>query len=81
MSNLTKSESIQRILNDLYPNPPAPLNHHSDFTFLVAVILSAQTTDGGVNIATKDLFRLAPDAQCKLQKINLNYFIIDNCIF
>ena len=50
-----------RILDDLYPDPPAPLDHHDTFTFLIAVILSAQTTDGSVNLATKELFRRAAD--------------------
>ena len=57
-----KAFHIQRILNDLYPDPPVPLDSNDDFTFLIAVILSAQTTDGAVNIVTKDLFKLAPDA-------------------
>jgi endonuclease-3 len=37
---------IQNTLTRLYPNPPIPLNHLSPFTLLVAVVLSAQTTDG-----------------------------------
>ncbi len=58
---MSRAASIQRVLDDLYPNPPAPLDHCNDFTFLVAVILSAQTTDGAVNSVTKELFRLAPE--------------------
>lgn len=53
---------IQSVLNKLYPNPPIPLNHHSPFTLLCAVVLSAQTTDGKVNSATEKLFKVAPDA-------------------
>jgi endonuclease-3 len=44
------------------PNPPIPLNHSSGFQLLVAVILSAQTTDLKVNECTPSLFELAPDA-------------------
>jgi endonuclease-3 len=39
---------IQQTLDKYYPNPPVPLNNLNDFTFLVAVVLSAQTTDGKV---------------------------------
>jgi len=46
----------------MYPNPPIPLNYLDDFTLLVAVILSAQTTDGKVNHVTKDLFKLCRNA-------------------
>ena len=50
---------IEKKLNELYPNPKAPLNHKNAFTFLVAVLLSAQTTDKRVNIVTKELFKKA----------------------
>ena len=62
-SSSSTAQHIMRILDDLYPDPPAPLDHYDTFTFLIAVILSAQTTDGSVNLATKELFRLAPDPQ------------------
>lgn len=58
----SKIERIQRVLNQLYPNPPIPLNYNSPFTFLCAVVLSAQTTDGKVNQVTDTLFKVAPDA-------------------
>jgi endonuclease-3 len=60
MSIFNKVIHIQKVLNSLYPNPPVPLNSKDTFTFLVAVVLSAQTTDGKVNEVTKDLFELAP---------------------
>ncbi len=50
------------ILDGLYPAPPIPLQHRDPFTLLVAVVLSAQTTDKKVNEVTPELFRLAPDA-------------------
>eukprot|EP01031_Cornospumella_fuschlensis_P036095 gene36095-43768_t len=54
-----KVELIGKVLDRYYPDPPIPLNHVNDFTFLVAVVLSAQTTDGKVNQVTKELFSLA----------------------
>lgn len=41
------------------PEPKGELDYVNDFTLLVAVVLSAQATDVGVNRATKDLFQLA----------------------
>jgi endonuclease III len=46
-------------LQDLNPNPVTELEHSSPFELLVAVILSAQATDKGVNIATRKLFPVA----------------------
>ena len=42
------------------PNPTTELNFSSPFELLIAVILSAQSTDKGVNKATEDLFKKAP---------------------
>lgn len=53
-----KLMGIQRVLNCIFPDPPVPLNHNCPFTFLVAVVLSAQTTDGKVNEVTKTLFKV-----------------------
>lgn len=43
-------------LDELFPNPKCELEYSSDFEFLIAVVLSAQTTDKKVNIVTKVLF-------------------------
>ncbi len=43
-----KAMLIAEFLDRLYPYPPVPLNHYDTFTLLVAVMLSAQTTDGKV---------------------------------
>ena len=67
---------IEKKLNELYPNPKAPLNHSNAFTLLIAVLLSAQTTDKRVNIVTKDLFKLAsnPEKMLKLgEKKNIRF--------
>lgn len=62
MRKADKAARIQAELEALYPEPPIPLAHTSPFTLLVAVALSAQTTDARVNIVTPALFTRAPDA-------------------
>tara|TARA_B110000914_G_C15407498_1_gene420184 strand:- start:380 stop:1003 length:624 start_codon:yes stop_codon:yes gene_type:complete len=51
------------MLEELYPETPVPLDHDSPFQLLVAVLMSAQTTDKKVNQVTPELFRRGPDAQ------------------
>ena len=63
---MTRQEKASRIaeqLQELYPEPPIPLSHVDPYTLLVAVMLSAQTTDVKVNQVTPALFRRAPDAK------------------
>lgn len=60
MRRAERAERIGRILDELYPEPPIPLHHHDPFTLLVAVMLSAQTTDKKVNEVTPGLFAVAP---------------------
>jgi endonuclease III len=55
-----KARKILAILDELYPSPPIPLLHDDPFTLLIAVLLSAQTTDAQVNVVTPALFRAAP---------------------
>jgi endonuclease-3 len=50
---------ILAILDELYPDAPIPLAHEDPFTLLVAVLLSAQTTDARVNLVTPALFARA----------------------
>lgn len=60
--NMLKEERvafIDRRLQELYPNPPVPLDHTDPYTLLVAVLLSAQCTDERVNQVTPALFALA----------------------
>ncbi len=59
---MTKKEKINFIienLNKLYPNIPVPLNHQDEYTLLIAVLLSAQSTDKRVNEITPILFSKA----------------------
>ena len=58
-----KVKFITSTLEDLYPNPDIPLNHENNFTFLVAVMLSAQSTDKKVNEITPKLFQIANTAK------------------
>ena len=55
-----KAERIRLQLAEHYPKPPIPLQHADPFTLLVAVLLSAQTTDARVNLVTPALFARAP---------------------
>ena len=55
-----KAARVRAILNQLYPAPAIPLDHTDPFTLLVAVVLSAQTTDKKVNEVTPHLFAVAP---------------------
>ncbi|HEX2251729.1 MAG TPA: endonuclease III [Thermoanaerobaculia bacterium] len=58
-----KAARIRAILDDLYPAPAIPLAHRDPFTLLVAVVLSAQTTDKKVNEVTPALFARAGTPQ------------------
>ena len=63
MTRAEKAARIVQILNQLYPMPPIPLRHDDPFTLLVAVVLSAQTTDKKVNQVTPALFSQAATPQ------------------
>ena len=67
MNKKERALFIEKKLNELFPNPKAPLNHKNAFTLLIAVLLSAQTTDKRVNIVTKELFKLASSAESMLK--------------
>ena len=55
-----------RRLRDANPHPTTELEYASPFQLLVAVVLSAQSTDKGVNIATRRLFALAPTPEAMM---------------
>ena len=59
MKKKERAECVQRLLDKYFPNPKVPLNHTSDFTLLIAVLLSAQCTDKKVNQITPKLFARA----------------------
>ena len=68
---MTKKEKVVFVINkleELYPKVPIPLNHSDPYTLLIAVILSAQSTDVGVNKITPILFKKAktPEEMVKL---------------
>ena len=59
---MTKAEKVAftiKTLKELYPTIPIPLDHHDPYTLLIAVLLSAQSTDVRVNKITPILFRIA----------------------
>ena len=60
MKRQEKAERVVEILEDLYPETPIPLDHRDEFTLLIAVLLSAQTTDKKVNEVTPALFDRGP---------------------
>ncbi len=59
MKRADKAARIQDMLDELYPHTPIPLDHSDPYTLLVAVMLSAQTTDKKVNEVTPELFAAA----------------------
>ncbi len=68
MKRQEKADRIRDQLEELYPHPGIPLEHRNAFTLLVAVMLSAQTTDKKVNEVTPGLFAKAstPEALAAL---------------
>ncbi|MET0085221.1 MAG: endonuclease III [Sedimenticola sp.] len=64
--NKQKRQQIFERLRDANPNPETELNYSSPFELLIAVILSAQATDKGVNKATAKLFPVANTPQAIL---------------
>ena len=60
MKRKEKAERIHKMLEDMYPEIPVPLDHETPFQLLIAVLMSAQTTDLKVNQVTPELFRQGP---------------------
>ena len=63
MNKKERAEFVGKTLDAIYPDPPIPLQFSNTFTFLVAVLLSAQCTDKKVNAVTPELFALADTPQ------------------
>ena len=72
MKKIDRSKIIISELQKLYPETPIPLNHNGPFTLLIAVVLSAQSTDKKVNELTEELFKVADNPK---KMVNLG---IDN---
>ena len=71
MTRNEKAKIIGETLDRLYPETPIPLKHSNAYTLLVAVMLSAQTTDKKVNEVTPALFKMANTPE-KMAKLNVN---------
>ena len=66
-----KMNNILSYLDELFPNPRCELNYSKDYELLIAVMLSAQTTDKRVNQVTEVLFKKYPSIET-LAKANLS---------
>ena len=68
MTKKQRAQIVQEELEKLYPEVPIPLDHKDAYTLMVAVALSAQTTDRKVNQITPKLFAIAdtPEKMAKL---------------
>ena len=75
--NKKKIDAIFTIWQQANPHPQTELVYTNNYTLLVAVVLSAQSTDVGVNKATKELFKIAdtPQKMLKLGEKNLKKYI------
>lgn len=77
MTKKQRAETVLTELEKLYTQVPIPLDHTDPFTLLVAVALSAQTTDKKVNQVTPDLFQVAgtPQRMAKLEVFEIKELI------
>ena len=80
MLKKNKVKFIIKKLDELYPSVDPPLNHSNNFTLLIAVLLSANSTDKSVNNVTPKLFKIA-DSPKKMLKFAYEdlYQIIKPC--
>lgn len=77
MTKKQRAELVQIELDKLYPTTPIPLDHTDPYTLMVAVALSAQTTDKKVNQVTPGLFAVAgtPQRMAKLEEFEIKELI------
>ena len=77
VKKIWKIDKLFQLLMKDYPNPKTELKYKNQFTFLISVVLSAQSTDVSVNKATKNLFKIArnPEEMVKLGEKNLRRYI------
>ena len=80
MRKSDRANIVKKILDEVYPKTPIPLDHKDNFTLLIAVLLSAQCTDERVNKVTPNLFSVAPNP-FKMSKLSIDtiYEIIKPC--
>ena len=71
MKRSEKAALIGEMLDEMYPETPIPLDHVDPYTLLVAVMLSAQTTDKKVNEVTPGLFSAASTPQ-EMMKLDVD---------
>ena len=72
MKRIEKAYKIGKMLDKFYPETPVPLDHRDPYTLLVAVMLSAQTTDKKVNEVTPTLFSHA-DTPEKMSSLSVEF--------
>ncbi|PPR50563.1 MAG: Endonuclease III [Alphaproteobacteria bacterium MarineAlpha5_Bin5] len=74
---IDKINKIFQKLEKHIPSPKTELKYKNPFTFLISVVLSAQSTDKSVNSATKELFKIArkPEAMISLGEKKLKNYI------
>ncbi|MDV3646375.1 endonuclease III [Elizabethkingia anophelis] len=77
MTKKQRAETVMTELEKLYPQVPIPLDHFDPYTLLVAVALSAQTTDKKVNEVTPLLFAKAqtPQQMARLEEFEIKELI------
>lgn len=75
--NKEKRDQIFKVFQKNNPEPKTELEYKNEFTLLIAIVLSAQSTDVQVNKATKDLFTKVDNAfdMIKLGETNLKKYI------
>ena len=77
MKRVEKAARVLETLESLYPETPIPLDHETSFQLLIAVLMSAQTTDKKVNEVTPELFAIGNDPKHMAQ---LSVETIRECI-
>lgn len=68
---MKNSNIIEKYLDEIIPNPKCELNYSKDYELLIAIVLSAQTTDKGVNKVTSVLFDKYPSLE-ELNKADIS---------
>lgn len=80
MTKKERAAYVRTRLDEFFPDPPIPLEHHDAYTLLVAVLLSAQCTDVRVNKTTPALWKLADNpADMARQSVDAINAIVRPC--